>query len=57
VQLFVITLMYGSVAATAVSIASTGAPSASLTLIFIVLNAINAPLEDVGLLFAIDWFV
>ncbi|ODM91337.1 Excitatory amino acid transporter 2 [Orchesella cincta] len=43
------------ISATAVSIATAGAPSASLTLLPIILNAIGAPLEDIALLFAIDW--
>ncbi|CAG7723968.1 unnamed protein product [Allacma fusca] len=45
------------ITATTVSIATASAPSASLTMMFIVLNAINAPVKDIGLLFAIDWFV
>ncbi|OXA64581.1 excitatory amino acid transporter [Folsomia candida] len=45
------------ITATLVSIAASGVPSASLTLIFIVLHTINAPVHDVGLLLAIDWLV
>ncbi|XP_046388489.1 excitatory amino acid transporter isoform X2 [Ischnura elegans] len=42
---------------TAASIASASVPSAALVLMLIVLTAIDAPVRDVSLLFAIDWFV
>jgi len=42
---------------TAASIASASVPSAALVLMLIVLSAIDAPYEDVSLLWAIDWFV
>lgn len=43
--------------ATAASIASASVPSAALVLMLIVLSAIDAPVQDVSLLWAIDWFV
>lgn len=43
--------------ATAASIASASVPSAALVLMMIVLTAIEAPVADVSLLWAIDWFV
>ena len=42
---------------TAASIASASVPSAALVLMLIVLTAIDAPCQDVSLLWAIDWFV
>merc|ERR1711990_1423995 len=42
---------------TAASVASASVPSAALVLMIIVLTAINAPVQDVSLLWAIDWFV
>jgi len=42
---------------TAASIASASVPSAALVLMLIVLTAIDAPVRDVSLLWAIDWFV
>jgi Na+/H+-dicarboxylate symporter len=42
---------------TAASIASASVPSAALVLMLIVLSAIEAPVADVSLLWAIDWFV
>jgi len=42
---------------TAASIASASVPSAALVLMLIVLTAIDAPVQDVSLLWAIDWFV
>ncbi|XP_065342648.1 excitatory amino acid transporter isoform X2 [Cloeon dipterum] len=42
---------------TAASIASASVPSAALVLMLIVLTAIDAPVQDVSLLFAVDWFV
>jgi len=42
---------------TAASIASASVPSAALVLMLIVLSAIDAPVQDVSLLWAIDWFL
>ncbi|CAO1311165.1 unnamed protein product [Diamesa serratosioi] len=42
---------------TAASMSSASVPSAALVLLVMVLTAIDAPLHDVTLLFAIDWFV
>ncbi|PNF17685.1 hypothetical protein B7P43_G07363 [Cryptotermes secundus] len=44
-------------ASTVASFSSASVPSAALVLIFMVLSTIDAPMEDVSLLFAIDWFV
>lgn len=41
----------------AASLSSAPIPSAALVLLIMVLTAIDAPLQDVTLLFAIDWFV
>merc|ERR1712012_1503664 len=42
---------------TAASVASASVPSAALVLMMIVLTAIEAPVQDVSLLWAVDWFV
>lgn len=42
---------------TAASMSSASVPSAALVLLLVVLTAINAPVQDVTLLFAVDWFV
>ncbi|KAJ8676740.1 hypothetical protein QAD02_012527, partial [Eretmocerus hayati] len=42
---------------TAASVSSASVPSAALVLLLVVLSAIDAPVKDVSLLFAIDWFV
>ncbi|PSN53710.1 Excitatory amino acid transporter 3 [Blattella germanica] len=44
-------------ASTAASFSSASVPSAALVLIFMVLSTIDAPVQDVSLLFAVDWFV
>jgi Na+/H+-dicarboxylate symporter len=48
---------YIRLTSTAASIASASVPSAALVLMLIVLTAIDAPCQDVSLLWAIDWFV
>lgn len=42
---------------TAASMSSASVPSAALVLLLVVLSAIDAPVQDVTLLFSIDWFV
>ncbi|XP_017075902.1 LOW QUALITY PROTEIN: excitatory amino acid transporter [Drosophila eugracilis] len=42
---------------TAASMSSASVPSAALVLLLVVLTAIDAPVQDVTLLFAVDWFV
>lgn len=42
---------------TAASMSSASVPSAALVLLLVVLTAIEAPVQDVTLLFAIDWLV
>jgi Na+/H+-dicarboxylate symporter len=46
-----------SVTATAVSIGAAGIPSAGNVTTIIVLQAVNLPLENIGLLMAVDWFL
>lgn len=46
-----------SLTSTAASVSSASVPSAALVLLLVVLSAIDAPVNDVSLLFAIDWFV
>ena len=46
-----------SLTSTAASIASASVPSAALVLMLIVLTAIDVPVQDVSLLWAVDWFV
>lgn len=45
------------IAATFASMSSASVPSAALVLLLIVLSLIDAPAEDVALLFAVDWLV
>ncbi|XP_018575259.1 excitatory amino acid transporter isoform X2 [Anoplophora glabripennis] len=42
---------------TAASFSSASVPSAALVLLLMVLSAINTPVQDVSLLFAVDWLV
>ena len=50
-------LMLSRLTSTAASVASASVPSAALVLMIIVLTAIDAPVQDVSLLWAVDWFV
>jgi len=43
--------------ATAAAIGAAGIPSAGLVTMIIVLQAVNLPTEDIGLILAIDWFL
>ncbi|XP_078591695.1 excitatory amino acid transporter 1-like isoform X1 [Branchiostoma floridae x Branchiostoma japonicum] len=57
-----ITLNFGqivaiSVTATAASVGAAGIPSAGLITMVIVLTAVGLPIEDITLLFAIDWLL
>lgn len=45
------------IASTFASMSSASVPSAALVLLLIVLSLIDAPTEDIGLLFAVDWLV
>merc|ERR1711963_179220 len=49
--------MLSRLTSTAASVASASVPSAALVLMLIVLTAIDAPVQDVSLLWAVDWFV
>ena len=46
-----------SIAATAMSIGAAGIPQAGLVTMIIVLQSVNLPTEDIGLLLAVDWFL
>lgn len=46
-----------SMTATAAAIGAAGIPSAGLVTMIIVLQAVNLPTEDIGLILAIDWFL
>lgn len=48
---------YASLTATAAAIGAAGIPSAGLVTMLIVLQAVNLPTEDIGLILAIDWFL
>ena len=54
---FVLNFLFFRLTATAASVAAASVPSAALVLMMIVLSAIDAPVQDVSLLWAIDWFV
>lgn len=61
-QMSGITLGFGELitvllCSTAASMSSASVPSAALVLLLVVLQAIDAPVHDVTLLFAVDWFV
>jgi Na+/H+-dicarboxylate symporter len=46
-----------SLTATAASIGAAAVPSAGIVTMVIVCQAINVPPEDIGLIFAVDWFM
>ena len=48
---------FASLTATAAAIGAAGIPSAGLVTMLIVLQAVNLPTEDIGLILAIDWFL
>lgn len=48
---------FTSMTATAAAIGAAGIPSAGLVTMIIVLQAVNLPTEDIGLILAIDWFL
>ena len=43
--------------AVAAAVGAAAIPSAGLVTMLIVLQAVNLPLEDVALLWAVDWFM
>lgn len=43
--------------ATAAAIGAAGIPSAGLVTMIIVLQAVNLPTEDIGLIMTVDWFL
>merc|ERR1719208_168630 len=57
IQLSLVDYVTVVLTSTAASIASASVPSAALVLMLIVLTAIDVPVEDVSLLWAVDWFV
>ncbi|XP_058452906.1 excitatory amino acid transporter [Malaya genurostris] len=56
-QLNVGQIMTVVLTSTAASMSSASIPSAALVLLLVVLTAIDAPMHNVTLLFAVDWFV
>ena len=46
-----------SITATAIAIGAAGIPSAGSVTTIIVLQAVNLPLDDIGLIMAVDWFL
>lgn len=61
-QMSGMTLNFGQIltvvlTSTAASMSSASIPSAALVLLLVVLTAIDAPMHNVTLLFAVDWFV
>ena len=50
-------LFFPRMTATAAAIGAAGIPSAGLVTMIIVLQAVNLPTEDIGLIMAVDWFL
>lgn len=46
-----------SVTATAIAIGAAGIPSAGAVTTIVVLQAVSLPLDDIGLIMAVDWFM
>ena len=46
-----------SITATAIAIGAAGIPSAGSVTTIIVLQAVSLPLDDIGLIMAVDWFL
>lgn len=46
-----------SVTATAIAIGAAGIPSAGAVTTIVVLQAVSLPLDDIGLILAVDWFM
>ena len=46
-----------SFTATAASIGAAGIPQAGLVTMVLVLQAVNLPVNDIGLILAVDWFL
>ena len=46
-----------SITATLASIGAAGVPQAGLVTMVIVLQAVNLPVEDIGIILAVDWFL
>ena len=46
-----------SITATAAAIGAAGVPEAGLVTMVIVLTAIGLPTDEIGLIFAVDWFL
>ena len=43
--------------ATAIAIGAAGIPSAGAVTTIVVLQAVSLPLDDIGLIMAVDWFM
>lgn len=53
----VMSVFFPRMTATAAAIGAAGIPSAGLVTMIIVLQAVNLPTEDIGLIMAVDWFL
>ena len=49
--------LFFSITATAAAIGAAGVPEAGLVTMVIVLTAIGLPTDEIGLIFAVDWFL
>lgn len=49
--------LFFSLTSVAAAVGAAAIPSAGLVTMLIVLQAVNLPLEDVALLWAVDWFM
>lgn len=56
-ELSLVKIVIISITATAASVGAAGIPQAGLVTMVIVLNAVGLPVEDVALIFAVDWFL
>jgi Na+/H+-dicarboxylate symporter len=52
-----LTALLFSLTATAAAIGAAAVPSAGLITMVIVCQSINVPPDDIGLIFAVDWFM
>jgi Na+/H+-dicarboxylate symporter len=57
IDLSITQLLLIFVTATVASIGAAGVPQAGLVMMVIVLNAVGLPIEGIGLILAVDWFL
>ena len=57
IKLILKKIFFYSLVSTAASMSSASVPSAALVLMLMMLTSIGCPVEDVSLLFAVDWLV